>query len=215
MQPLDSINYLQSRETLHAQCQYQSGWSPPSNNSDLRASLIIPSLYLSDYYSATSPTILHELGITHILCIAHNLRCYYPVERSLAVLCIQVVDSDMTKIEEYFDSSTACRDVLANGESKLLVHCASGVGRSATIVITYLMAAKGMSYANAFSHVYARRKMICPNDGFRLQLISLELRLTGLENSGTKPVEKHGMKRTAGYPKTLVETERKLRSSLD
>jgi atypical dual specificity phosphatase len=200
-------DYIQDREEVHSFSQYQWGHLA-SNDSLLRASLIVPSLYLSDMYTATSPTILHKLGITHILCIMNDPNCDYPVERNLEVLCIQSVDSYATKIEEYFDSSTAwIRDVLSDAESKLLVHCALGVSRSATIVIAYLMAAEGMSYSDAFSHVRARREIIDPNDGFRSQLVLLNRRLQGFDTFQEKPVEKHGARRTAGYPKPLASQQ--------
>ena len=48
----------------------------------------------------------------------------------------------------------------------VLVHCAAGVSRSASIVIAYLMRIKGWTYAEAFSYVKSKRFVICPNSGF-------------------------------------------------
>lgn len=56
----------------------------------------------------------------------------------------------------------------------VLVHCYAGVSRSASVVIAYLMMARGMSLDQAYAHVKARRPIIHPNPGFMQQLASLK-----------------------------------------
>ena len=48
----------------------------------------------------------------------------------------------------------------------VLVHCQSGISRSATVVIAYLIKHKGMSLIEAYEHCLSIRPMINPNDGF-------------------------------------------------
>lgn len=48
----------------------------------------------------------------------------------------------------------------------VLVHCAAGVSRSASIVIAYLMRNNGMNYTEAYALVKNKRFVICPNHGF-------------------------------------------------
>jgi protein-tyrosine phosphatase len=48
----------------------------------------------------------------------------------------------------------------------VLVHCAAGVSRSASVVIYYIMRHFRWSFAKALAHVKAKRSVICPNDGF-------------------------------------------------
>ena len=50
-----------------------------------------------------------------------------------------------------------------NKRNKVLVHCAAGVSRSATIVISYLMKLKKWSYFDTKKYVLKRRKVISPN----------------------------------------------------
>ena len=162
----------------------------------LCASLILPSLYLSDVYTATSPTIFSNLGITHIVSVVATPRHDYPVIQALEILHIQLDDSMHAKLEEYFDSTSAwIQDALTNGESKVLVHCVVGASRSPTIVIAYLMAKKGMSYETALAPVHERRSVVWPNVGFVQQLKGLERRLNNTDTEG-KVVERQGLHST-------------------
>jgi len=61
----------------------------------------------------------------------------------------------------------------------VLVHCAGGVSRSATVVLAYLILARKMTLNEAYHHVQVRRPIIAPNAGFFNQLADLELRVHG------------------------------------
>lgn len=63
---------------------------------------------------------------------------------------------------------------MENKKLKVLVHCAGGVSRSASICIAYLMQKKNMSYQNAYLAVKKKRKCIKPNQNFVKQLKSYE-----------------------------------------
>lgn len=47
----------------------------------------------------------------------------------------------------------------------------AGISRSATSVIAYLMKKHKWSVANAMARVKSKRPQICPNSGFRMQLL--------------------------------------------
>lgn len=59
---------------------------------------------------------------------------------------------------------------------RVLVHCAMGVSRSATIVLAFLMIFENMTLVDAIQTVQAHRD-ICPNSGFLRQLQVLDNRL--------------------------------------
>lgn len=66
---------------------------------------------------------------------------------------------------------------------KVLVHCAMGISRSATLVLAFLMICEDMSLADAIQAVRSHRG-ICPNSGFLEQLRELDLRLRKEKRAG-------------------------------
>ena len=62
---------------------------------------------------------------------------------------------------------------------KTLVHCVSGVSRSASLCLAYLMKHERMPLGRAFAHLKSRRPSIRPNTGFFTQLIEFERRVFG------------------------------------
>jgi protein-tyrosine phosphatase len=62
---------------------------------------------------------------------------------------------------------------LKNNEA-VLVFCALGVSRSASIVIAYIMKKYNKNYEDAIDIVQKKRSIIEPNQGFIKQLINFE-----------------------------------------
>jgi hypothetical protein len=56
----------------------------------------------------------------------------------------------------------------------VLIHCAAGVSRSATVATAWLMRAENIGVKEALEKVKAKRFMINPNSGFREQLVRWE-----------------------------------------
>lgn len=59
---------------------------------------------------------------------------------------------------------------------RILVHCAVGVSRSATLVLAYLMLYHSLTLVEAIKKVKDHRGII-PNRGFLRQLLALDRRL--------------------------------------
>jgi dual specificity phosphatase 12 len=53
----------------------------------------------------------------------------------------------------------------------VLVHCVSGMSRSAAMVAAWLIKTEGLSACDALVKVQERRPIVDPNEGFRRQLI--------------------------------------------
>lgn len=56
----------------------------------------------------------------------------------------------------------------------VLVHCASGISRSATLCCSYLMWKSGLSLSSALEQVRKNRGFVAPNAGFMQQLGDFE-----------------------------------------
>jgi atypical dual specificity phosphatase len=172
------------RRSLRLLCTQRFPWADVDFTPE--ASLIIPdsqglgaALYLCDMYTATSATVLERLGITHIISVVNAPGFVYPARAGMKHMCIPLDDTYNANIGSYFDVSTAwIHSALSDGEARVMVHCMWGMSRSASIVIAYLMAMKGMSLQSALMFVKARRRIVRPNRGFMAQLNIFEHRLS-------------------------------------
>lgn len=94
-----------------------------------------------------------------------------------------VSDTEEEEIRHYFfQVHTIVRQGLREGK-KILVHCAAGKSRSATIVIAHYMLENKWTRKQAFEHVSRHRLIVEPNEGFMDQLKSLEVWMHVCENS--------------------------------
>ncbi|OBZ72497.1 putative rhodanese domain-containing dual specificity protein phosphatase [Grifola frondosa] len=133
---------------------------------------IIPRLYLSGVFTAGSEEQLSSLGITHIISLI-EVRPPYPKSLPhLKTLHIPIEDTANTNILQHLDLTTNfIRAALEESKHNVvLVHCAMGISRSATVVCAYLLATTPMIADEAIDFVRSRREIVCPNIGFRTQL---------------------------------------------
>ena len=113
-------------------------------------------------------------------------------------LAIPAIDQENFDISQFFEKATKFIDAAfklseemataasaSSNSAKVVVHCAKGRSRSATIVIAYLLMRSHdpfLSLEKAIEFVRCRRD-IYPNDGFLEQLIQLENRLQATRES--------------------------------
>merc|ERR1719499_476515 len=85
-------------------------------------------------------------------------------------------DHGYTSLEDLFpDSFKFLREALKSGESsKVLIHCKSGINRSTTLAIGFLMDLKGMNLKDAYTLVKNKRPQTCPHDSYAKQLIEYD-----------------------------------------
>ncbi|NXA53166.1 DS13B phosphatase, partial [Nothocercus julius] len=147
-----------------------------------------PNLYVGDLYVARDKAQLSRMGISHVVdAAAGRFRIdtgpkfykdlpadYYGVEAE---------DNPNFDLSIYFyPVARYIRAALKTPRGKVLVHCAMGISRSATLVLAFLMICEEMSLADAIRAVRAHRG-VCPNSGFLRQLWELDLQL-GRERRG-------------------------------
>ena len=131
---------------------------------------------------------LRSWGITHVLNVAQQLPNYQ--EGVLMCMKIPLEDAEDVNILKALPQATAFIEQAENAGGRVLVHCISGVSRSPTIVMMHLMNKHGIPLKDTFDYIQSCRPWITPNDGFKLQLASLEVGKFGCSsvaapNSGT------------------------------
>lgn len=165
-------------------------YQPDSGTAEQRdaiSEIIEGALYLTNFRGAESRSELRRLAVTHVMSVGSEFQGSEP----LADLGIKYWQTDVTDDEEQAPvmrqalnaAVNSIRAALAEG-GRVLVHCAAGISRSATVVIAYLMLADGFTLKNAFEYTIGRRPVIWPNNGFMGLLISLERD----KGQGKKPV---------------------------
>ena len=181
-------------------------------------------LFLGNCQNAMDRKMLNKLGITHILNVTRNIPCYHirsdPKHAQIFKYAqIPIDDVESANLFEYLEAACCFIDecnpfyyqrdseVVAEMESnlewtppKILVHCAAGISRSSSTVISYLMSRRirfneieqrklkfiaktleygrnqydGLRLSESFYFVQSCRSQIRPNNGFMAQLEKFE-----------------------------------------
>jgi hypothetical protein len=142
-------------------------------------------LWLGPLSSAVYLSRLKEKGITHIVTVGDFPGL--PKLRQLKRFIIPVDDWPSSNLlSELKDVIPFIKAGLAKGG--VLVHCAAGVSRSASIVILTLMHEKHIPAETAIKIVQGYRSVVWPNDGFRRQIALFEEKFNYIPP--TEPLDK-------------------------
>ncbi|MCO4769009.1 MAG: dual specificity protein phosphatase family protein [Deltaproteobacteria bacterium] len=121
---------------------------------------------------------LEEAGITHVIsCLEETERGSVAFLRErFETVFIPVRDSIDSDIAASFPEAFAFASRAQASPSKagLLVHCAVGVSRSATVATALVMQRQALTFLDAYRSVRAGRPKVLPNIGFASQLQRLE-----------------------------------------
>lgn len=141
----------------------------PWISTEFNISKINKSIYIGDIASAFNKDMLIDEGITHILSVVLGVEPMFPDEfEYLNLPTRDIINEDIT---EYLEECIEFIKDAITKNGKVLVHCAYGVSRSASVVIGYLIKEKHMSYEEAYNFVKEKRNIIEPNEGFKTQLL--------------------------------------------
>lgn len=130
---------------------------------------IEPNLYLGSLMAGGNEAYLRENEIRHIV---QALDSQDKVEHfeGITYHFIGIEDSQASDIAQYLPGALNFIHQHVIAGNKVLVHCAAGVSRSASIVIAYLMGKYNLEFSDARQRVFLKRKCIFPNLGFQRQL---------------------------------------------
>ncbi|XP_040419920.1 dual specificity protein phosphatase 13 [Cygnus olor] len=146
----------------------------------------------SSRYIACDKAQLSQMGISHIVNAAAgrfriDTRPKFYKDLPVDYHGIEAEDNPNFDLSIYFyPVARYIRAALNSPRGKVLVHCAMGISRSATLVLTFLMICENMSLTDAIQAVRSHRG-ICPNSGFLEQLRELDLQLERDKHRGTEP----------------------------
>ncbi|TNV75500.1 hypothetical protein FGO68_gene8845 [Halteria grandinella] len=128
---------------------------------------ILDNIYLGPEGSAIDLPYLQSLNIDRIVAAATYVVIKFPSE--LEYMHLHLDDSPQEDLMPHFEPVIAF--IQKRPESNVLVHCASGISRSASFVIAYVMKTRGLGYQEGWEFVMSKRSIVYPNAGFKQQLI--------------------------------------------
>lgn len=133
-------------------------------------SKITDEIYLGNKISATNTTKLKEFGITHIVVCGDEFTIDMTMRKNFKYLQIKIGDVEFLDIKQFFPS---CYDYIKqciDNKGKVLVHCSAGISRSSSVVCSFLIKNKQISFEEAMEIIWKSRIVASPNRGFEKQL---------------------------------------------
>ncbi|KAG2433478.1 hypothetical protein HYH02_012596 [Chlamydomonas schloesseri] len=132
---------------------------------------VIPgSLYLGSYDTASRSELLRAMGITHILNTWPSNPALF--KNSFTYHTVTSTPVDFQECHNFLDT-------VLNKEQKVLVYCMTGVSRSPSVVIAYLMKKRGWRLAESYKWVKDKRQTINIKEEDVKRLQEYEVQLHG------------------------------------
>lgn len=141
------------------------------------ASEIVPKLlWLGSGSDASNLEALESRSIKRVLNVADDVPNFHG--HTITYLNLHVKDfGEDSGISRVFDKAFAFLKEAEDQNEPVLVHCAAGANRSATIVIAWLMHSRHWTLAETWKYVKGKRRGVVPLKDNRLQLLALELKI--------------------------------------
>jgi len=133
---------------------------------------IIDNIYIGDINSSIDEEILNRFNISSIVIAGKSLQ--KKEFSNINYLKLEIDDSLEQDLISYLSLSNKFIENTLN-KSSVLIHCYSGISRSASIIIGYLILKKKFTYNDAYELLKSKSKSINPNSNFVSQLKSLEV----------------------------------------
>ena len=135
---------------------------------DVFMNYIIDNIYLGNSDAGRNEDYLKENNITAVVNCAIEL---YSDFKDLKFLELRLDDSLEQKLFPKLEIGYKFIKINSkNPDNNILIHCASGMSRSASLVVLYMMKEKGWDYDTCYKYMKERRPIVDPNPGFVEQL---------------------------------------------
>jgi len=180
--------------------------SPPgqSRPNEQGAQEVVPGLWIAPVFPVETRSWLEAARVTHVVdatggwrrvvsALENTWERRQPCFPELAeYLVLDAEDKPGFPLDEFFERSNAFIEAAlrtpAKGEpaNVVVVHCHSGVSRSTTLVMAFLMSRHGLGLQEALRVVRDARPCVRPNEGFERQLARHEMRLRVAARQGKR-----------------------------
>lgn len=126
-------------------------------------------LFLGGVLGASNSKLVTQLGITSIVQVLSR-EAIVTKHKNIHYMEIDIDDFPFANINLVIPEAVRFihRELMNSGV--VLIHCAAGVSRSASIAVAYFMAKYNLSYESALENVRKGRGCAYPNEGFERQL---------------------------------------------
>ncbi|TNV75434.1 hypothetical protein FGO68_gene13230 [Halteria grandinella] len=136
---------------------------------------ITDQIYLSGFEASEHEELVKNvMKVGAILTVANDIDPKF-TDGKIEYKLINIIDSEQHNVKQHFMECIEFIKRITEVEGKcILVHCAAGVSRSASVVIAYMMVSRKLKLKEAFTIVKEKRPCIRPNEGFMRQLEEFE-----------------------------------------
>ena len=135
---------------------------------------ILPNLYLAGIEEVIEECETHAMNITHILNVASEIVTDRSFEYKYKHRGV-IDDDDENDISQIFSECIDWIEEALSNDSKVIVHCWSGISRSVCVVLAYMIAKRGYTPEKALSTVMEKRPIIDPWKPYFQQLLRSSL----------------------------------------
>jgi len=131
------------------------------------------------YISGIGPVLKENIDKFGITVIVDAANLSNKSVKGVETIKIELEDFETSNLKHYFDIISDKIKRVKNEKGKVLVHCAAGISRSATLCIAYFVKHENLTLKNAYEKVFLKRSVISPNSEFWKQLIEYEKEIRG------------------------------------
>jgi len=116
---------------------------------------IIPDVFLSGSLSASEKETLEKVNIKRIVNATKEVPNYFEDDKTFHYLRIELCDDDEedANLQQCIPKVVEFLQAASKRKEGTLIHCASGISRSATILLGYLMKGKQMNLKKSSLYV--------------------------------------------------------------
>ena len=160
-------------------------------------SAVTERLYLTNFKGAEDVDGLKKIGCTHVAAVGEEFLDNSANDaQTLGIKFWNCAISDDEHQGSAMADSLRSAAAFINGalgaKGCVVVHCAAGISRSATVVLGYFLIHRKMTLRDSFSQLIGARGCIWPNDAFMAALIALEAEVRGANTITLAEYERWG-----------------------